>query len=156
MTRRYKPDTVLSLAIEIFPAVREQKLRAMDLRVRAEYPRETSLSPRIPIRWLSIYLCKRFATASPMVISSPLFRRFLEEMNNDYIPFRWALTSPMRSTLTVPTGKHISRYPHRPPNSVCRPLPRQNDFSTLRCRVSSDTLDMEHISGCNIFLLSNF
>ena len=36
-----------------------------------------------------------------MAISLPLYRRFQEEMNKDYLPSRWVLKSPVRTALTV-------------------------------------------------------
>ena len=36
-----------------------------------------------------------------MAISLPLYPRFREEMNKDYLPFRWALKPPVRTALTV-------------------------------------------------------
>jgi len=62
---------------------------------------ENTISPRIPVRWLSVYLWKQFGPASPMAISLPLYHRFREDMNKDYLPSRWALISPVRTALTV-------------------------------------------------------
>jgi len=62
---------------------------------------ENTISPKILVRWLSVYLYKHFGPASPMAISWPHFPPFREEMNKDYLSSRWALISLMWTSLTV-------------------------------------------------------